>query len=114
MWFNPHGLFGLADGSKVDSGDFHRLYNGFAPDGSGKLTRNAGSAARSPGLDMTFSVDKSVSALWAIAEPDMRAEIEQLAVSAARAALEDTVLKYCSYTRITDGRRDQVPVAGGT
>ena len=103
VWFNPHGLFGLADGGKVDSGDFHRLYNGFAPDGSGKLTRNAGSAARSPGLDMTFSVDKSVSALWAIAEPDMRAEIEQLAVSAARAALEDTVLKYCSYTRITEG-----------
>ena len=103
VWFNPHGLFGLADGGKVDSADFHRLYNGFAPDGSGKLTRNAGSEARSPGLDMTFSVDKSVSALWAIAEPDMRAEIEQLAVSAARAALEDTVLKHCSYTRVTEG-----------
>ena len=102
-WFNPHGLFGLADGAKIDSRDFHRLYNGFSPDGSGKLTRNAGSKARSPGLDMTFSVDKSVSALWAIAEPDMRAEIEAMAVAAARAALEDTVLKYASYTRITRG-----------
>ena len=102
-WFNRHGLFGLSDGSKIDSKDFSRLYNGFAPDGSGKLTRNAGSAARSPGLDMTFSVDKSVSALWAIAEPEMRAEIERLAVDAARAALEDTVLKHCSYTRVTEG-----------
>ncbi len=102
-WFNPHGLFGLADGAKIDSRDFHRLYNGFSPDGSGRLTRNAGSKARSPGLDMTFSVDKSVSALWAIAEPDMRAEIEGLAITAARAALEDTVLKYASYTRITRG-----------
>ena len=102
-WFNPHGLFGLGDGAKIDSRDFHRLYNGFSPDGSGKLTRNAGSKARSPGLDMTFSVDKSVSALWAIAEPDMRAEIEGLAITAARAALEDTVLKYASYTRITRG-----------
>ena len=78
-WFNPHGLFGLADGSRIDSKDFSRLYNGFAPDGSGKLNQNAGKDTRSPGLDMTFSVDKSVSALWAIAEPDMRAEIERLA-----------------------------------
>ena len=104
-WFNPHGLFGLGDGAKIDSRDFHRLYNGFSPDGSGKLTRNAGSKARSPGLDMTFSVDKSVSALWAIAEPDMRAQIEGLAITAARAALEDTVLKYAGYTRITRGGR---------
>ena len=104
-WFNPNGLFGLEDGSRIDSRDFSRLYNGFAPDGPGKLTRNAGSATRSPGLDMTFSVDKSVSVLWAIAEPEMRARIERLAVSAARAALEDTVLKHCSYTRITEGDR---------
>ena len=109
-WFNPHGLFGLADGSKIDSKDFSRLYNGFSPDGSGKLTQNAGGAKRSPGLDMTFSMDKSVSALWAIAEPEMRAEIEGFALAAARSALEDTVLKYCSYTRIAEG--DEIkPVA---
>ena len=109
-WFNPNGLFGLADGSKIDSKDFSRLYNGFSPDGSGKLTQNAGGAKRSPGLDMTFSMDKSVSALWAIAEPEMRAEIEGFALDAARSALEDTVLKYCSYTRIAEG--DEIkPVA---
>ena len=99
-WFNPHGMFDLKDGGKVDSGHFQRLYNGFAPDGAGKLVQRAGSDKRSPGIDMTFSVDKSVSALWAIAEPDMRAEIEGMAVAAARAALEDTVLRYCSYTRV--------------
>ena len=99
-WFNPHGLFDLKDGGKVDSGHFQRLYNGFAPDGAGKFVQRAGSDKRSPGIDMTFSVDKSVSALWAIAEPDMRAEIEGMAVAAARAALEDTVLRYCSYTRV--------------
>ena len=36
VWFNPKGLFGLADGGKVDSSDFHRLYNGFAPNTGGK------------------------------------------------------------------------------
>ena len=100
-WFNPAGLFGVRDGGKVDSGQFYKLYNGFAPDGSSRLAQRAGSPDRSPGVDMTFSVDKSVSALWAIAEPDMRERIEAMAVSAARAALEDTVLRYCSYTRVS-------------
>ena len=99
-WFNPKGLFDLEDGVKVDAAHFQRLYNGFAPGESGKLVQRAGNPERSPGVDMTFSVDKSVSALWALAEPEMRERIEAMAVSAARAALEDSVLKYCSYTRV--------------
>ena len=101
-WFNPKALFGLEDGGKVDSGHFHRLYSGFAPDGSGKLVQRAGNPERSPGMDLTFSVDKSVSSLWAIAEPEMRERIEAMAVASARTALEDTVLKYCSYTRVAE------------
>ena len=101
-WFNPEGLFGLEDGVKVDSGQFQRLYNGFAPDGTGKLVRGAGGTHRSSGIDMTFSVDKSVSALWAIAEPEMRLKIEAMATATARAALEDTVLRYCNYTRVQE------------
>ena len=100
VWFNPKGLFGLADGGKVDSSDFHRLYHGFAPNTGGKLTQNAGSERRSAGLDMTFSADKSVSALWAVADPELRAEIEQAHNDAARLALEETMLRHCAYTRI--------------
>ena len=102
VWFNPAGLLGLEKGGRVDSGDFQRLYNGFAPDGSSRLTRNAGSETRSPGVDMTFSADKSVSALWALADPDLRSEIEQAHNDAARVALEETVFRYCAYTRIRD------------
>ena len=102
VWFNPKGLFGLEDGGKVDSGHFHRLYHGFAPDGAGRLTRNAGSEKRSPGLDMTFSADKSVSALWAIADSELRSEIEQAHNDAARVALEETVFRHCGFTRIRD------------
>ena len=101
-WFNPKGLFGLEDGIKVDSGEFQRLYNGFEPDGSAKLVQRAGNRERSPGVDMTFSVDKSVSSLWALAAPEMRERIEAMAVAAARAALEDTVFEYCSYTRVAE------------
>ena len=117
VWFNPKGLFGLANGGKVDSSDFHRLYHGFAPDGSGKLTRNAGSERRSAGLDMTFSADKSVSALWAVADPELRSEIEDAHNDAARVALEETVLRHCAYTRIRnrDGEIEVLPadVAAG-
>ena len=111
VWFNPADLFGLEDGGRVDSGEFHRLYHGSAPDGSGKLTRNAGSERRSPGLDMTFSADKSVSALWAIADPDLRGEIERAHNGAARVALEETVFRHCGWTRIrnADGRIEVLP-----
>ena len=111
VWFNPKGLFGLEDGGKVDSSDFHRLYIGFAPNGGGKLTRNSGSERRSAGLDMTFSADKSVSALWAIADPGLRSEIERAHNDAARVALEETVLRHCAYTRIRnrDGGIEVLP-----
>ncbi len=111
VWFNPKGLFGLTDDGKVDSSDFHRLYNGFAPNTGGKLTQNAGSERRSAGLDMTFSADKSVSALWAVADPDLRSEIEQAHNDAARVALEETVLRHCAYTRIRnrDGEIEVLP-----
>ena len=111
VWFNPKGLFGLVDDGKVDSGDFHRLYNGFAPNTGGKLTQNAGSERRSAGLDMTFSADKSVSALWAVAGPELRSEIEQAHNDAARVALEETVLRHCAYTRISnrDGDIEVLP-----
>ena len=111
VWFNPHGLFGLADGGKVDSSDFHRLYHGFAPNSGGKLTQNAGSERRSAGLDMTFSADKSISALWAMADPELRTKIEDAHNDAARVALEQTVLRHCAYTRIRnrDGDIEVLP-----
>ena len=111
VWFNPKGLFDLADGGKVDSSDFHRLYNGFAPNTGSKLTQNAGSERRSAGLDLTFSADKSVSALWAVADPELRSEIEQAHNDAARVALEETVLRHCAYTRIRnrDGDIEVLP-----
>ena len=111
VWFNPKGLFGLTDGGKVDSSDFHRLYNGFAPNTGGKLTQNAGTERRSAGLDLAFSADKSVSALWAVADPDLRSQIEQAHNDAARVALEETVLCHCAYTRIRnrDGDIEVLP-----
>ena len=85
--------------------------NGFAPNTGAKLTQNAGSERRSAGLDMTFSADKSVSALWAVADPELRSEIERTHNNAVRVALEETVMRHCAYTRIRnrDGDIEVLP-----
>ena len=103
VWFNPNSLLGLNDTKKIDSAAFHRLYNGFDPETGQKLTQNAGKERRSPGLDITFSADKSVSALWAIADPDLRTRLEEAHNAAARSALQEVFVKECSYTRTRDG-----------
>ena len=107
VWWNPSGVFGdsragMGDGGTVDSADFHLLYNGFHPVTGEKLTRNAGSAKRCPGYDLIFNADKTVSALWAVAPPELRERIEQAHDDAVRVALEDIVLRHCAYTRIRD------------
>ncbi len=99
IWWNPDGLFGLADGGAVDARDFRRLYHGFDPLSGEALVRNAGSEKRCPGLDITFSADKSVSALWAIAGEDLRDEIARAHNDACRVALEEIIRQHCNWTR---------------
>ena len=102
VWWNPKGLFKFTHGEEVDSADFYSLYAGFDPDTKEPLTQNSGSEKRCPGYDITFNADKTVSALWAIAPPDLRSAIEKAHNDAAQTALAETIEKHCSYTRIRD------------
>ena len=108
VWWNPQGMFGLEDGGTVGNQDFRRLYAGFDPDSGERLTRNAGNEDRSPGLDMTFSADKTVSALWAIADKETRAAIEAAHNEAARTALDMIIAEHCAWTRTRPGGGDIV------
>lgn len=110
LWWNPSGLFGLADGGRVDSRDFFRLHEGMAPDGSGKITQNAGNAKRSPGLDLAFNADKTVSALWAVADEGLRGDVSEAHRDAARTALADVIGRYCGVTRVQEGEENRVVV----
>jgi conjugative relaxase-like TrwC/TraI family protein len=47
------------------------------PDTGEPLRRAGGSGEAVAALDATFSAPKSVSAIWAVADPDLRAEIER-------------------------------------
>ena len=106
-WYNPTGLFRLKDGGLVYDKKFYALAKGFSPELDGtNLVRNAGSEKRSPGFDLTFSADKSISALWAISRGDEREAIERAVIDAAREALRKTVFEHCATTRIGAAGKD--------
>ena len=116
IWFNPTDLLGGPDsamynGATIDSADFYKLYRGLDPKTGEKLTRNADSEKRCPAYDLTFNADKTVSALWAFAPPEVRVKIERAHNDAVRVALQDTIAAHCSHTRIRndDGDLEVVP-----
>ncbi len=106
-WYNPTGLFRLKDGGLVYDKKFYALARGFSPELDGvNLVRNAGSEKRSPGFDLTFSADKSISALWALSRGDEREAIERALIDAAREALRKTVFEHCATTRTGAAGKD--------
>ena len=123
VWYNPHGLFGLEDGRRVDANAFYRLHQGYAPFNPDdpndlgeevKLTRNAGSDTRVAAFDLTFSADKSVSTLWAMTHGEddhMHRELARAHDDAVRSALDVIVNKNCAWTRRLgdDGKLESIP-----
>ena len=119
MWWNPHGLFGLEDGQRVDAKTFYRLHQGYAPfdphdpndlGEDVKLTRNAGSPDRVAAYDLTFSADKSVSTLWAMTHGEddrLHRELARAHDDAVRSALDLIIDKHCAWTR---RRREDGPL----
>ncbi|QFG67338.1 MobF family relaxase [Ornithinimicrobium pratense] len=89
---------------------------GRAPADEAELTRFVAKASRPAqvpvaGFDLTFSPVKSVSALWALAPPEVAAQVEAAhedAVHATLAMLETEV----AFTRVGKGGIRQVPVTG--
>lgn len=77
------GLSGVAEKEHVE-----RLCAGFHHETGKPLVRNAGEETRNPGHDNTFSASKSVSVLWAMADENLRAKIQQAQESAVRSALK--------------------------
>ena len=108
VWWNPQGMFGLEDRGAVGTIEFRRLYAGLDPATGERLTRNAGNENRSPGLDITFSADKSISALWAISDEETRTAIEESHNEAARKALDMIVAEHCAWARTRPGGGDIV------
>ncbi len=90
--------------------------NGRAPHDDTELTgfvATASKAAQTPvaGYDLTFSPVKSVSALWALAAPDVAREVQAAHEAAVRATI-GLLEREVAFTRVGKGGIRQVPVTG--
>lgn len=83
------GAQGLGLHGTVERQDLRSALDGVGPDGE-RLTQEqhyTDGRARQPGWDLTFSAPKSVSVLWAVADPASRTKLQAAHDAAVRAAL---------------------------
>lgn len=105
------GLMGLTGDLKP--GQLLAGLQGFHPETGEALSRNAGEKHKG-GWDLTFSSPKSVSCIWAVADPETRAAIEaaqNAAATRALAFLEDSGA-FISRSRTEPGTVQGVIAAG--
>jgi conjugative relaxase-like TrwC/TraI family protein len=88
------------EGSQVDGRDFIALMEGRHPETGLWLRRAGADGSRGGGIDVTFSPPKSVSVVWALGDPEQRAEME-----AAHAAAVEQAMAYLTESVPTVRRR---------
>lgn len=99
IWFGS-GATSLGLTGAVNPATFKNLLDGMSADGTDQLvrTRKRGQISRRAGFDLTFSMPKSFSVAWSIADRETRTEMDRC----ARAALYETlqlVEELCGQTR---------------
>ena len=109
-WHGSEAL-GIASGSIAQAGVLEKILSGVHPE-TGEALVQAQKEHR-PGWDLTMSAPKSVSAIWAVGDPDLRRAIEyahEQAVASAKKYLDSNA----GYTRRGHGGEDfeQVPLIG--
>ncbi len=115
-WYMPDCSFGLGHGAEIEAQVFQKLHSGYSPDGQQLSVNNHGlKENRVGGYDLTFSAPKSVSVLWAVAEPELRASIEHAQEQAVRSAL-DVFNDQAAFARRGKGGKtlEQVALIGAT
>lgn len=88
-YWTGRGALGLGLRGAVEWQGLRAALEGFGPDGK-RLTqeqRYTDGRSRQPGWDLTFSAPKSVSVLWATADPASQAKLQAAHDAAVRAAM---------------------------
>lgn len=75
-------LSGIARPEQVE-----KLCAGFCPETGERLVFNAGKESRNPGHDLTFSMPKSASVIWATADEGLRQAIQAAQLKAVKQAI---------------------------
>ena len=78
----------LGVAGRVTGLQLRNLLNGHSADGSARLVQNAGKPNRRSAFDLTWSVPKSVSAIWSQVSQGERRQIEQACEAAVQKAAE--------------------------
>jgi Ti-type conjugative transfer relaxase TraA len=95
--------FGLKGDVAPD--DLIAMCEGYDPRDRTRHVRNAGKDTRYSGDDLCFGAPKSVSVAWALADQEMRDQIEGKALKAVKDAL-DYVQAACGYARVGAGGQE--------
>jgi conjugative relaxase-like TrwC/TraI family protein len=90
-WIGDAGAVGAHPELPVTGEQLRALIAVRRPDNGEPLRRVGGSGEAVAALDATFSAPKSVSAIWAVADPELRAEIERAHEQAIDRALAYSV-----------------------
>lgn len=96
------GLSGVAEREHVE-----RLCSGFHHETKEGLVRNAGKEERNPGHDCTFSCPKTVSVAWALADDELRKDIQEAQLKAVKQALSFLEDK-AAFSRVGAGGQELV------
>jgi conjugative relaxase-like TrwC/TraI family protein len=100
------GALALGLSGKVQEKDFRSLFDGFLR--GKKLVQTAGQENHIAGKDLCFSAPKSVSSLWAVADPKTRAIIENCQLQAVKKAL-DYREENATVVRVGKGGKERQP-----
>jgi conjugative relaxase-like TrwC/TraI family protein len=93
------GLSGVAEREHVE-----RLCQGLHHLTGSAVVRNGGKDSRNPGQDLTFSLEKSASILWALGDERLRKAIEGIHAAGVKEALDFLEMK-AGFARVgTDGQ----------
>ena len=86
-WFNPDGaLTDIRDGSMVNMADFKKALDGFDPK-TDQHVQIQGDKKRVAALDTVFSPPKDFSAVYALANPEMKVKLEGALLKAVKTSL---------------------------
>src|SRR5665647_3654830 len=86
-WVSRTGDFGVVNGAEVGRAQFERLHAGLDDNGQLLLSNTGDVKKQIAGYDLTLSAPKSVSIIYALAEPAFRKRIEAAQQHAAEATI---------------------------
>lgn len=98
VWLSSSSALGIMAATTVDPDLFEKLHEGLDRAGKPLLTNAGDRANRVSGYDLTLSAPKSVSILYALADPATRAAIAEVQLEASRAVVA-TLNREAAFTR---------------